>query len=100
MPLEISPALFAPMQQIVQQTAPFSSAVGTASFRIDQAGAIILTTSQVARPGHIAEREELDAALKVATAERLRLFIERHPTSRYRPEAEAALRRLETIRKP
>lgn len=49
---------------------------------------------QVARPGHVAEREELDAALKAGTAEALLLFIDRHPRSRYRTEAEAALRQL------
>lgn len=49
---------------------------------------------QVARPGHFAEREELDAALKADTADALLLFVERHPESRYRPEAEAALNRL------
>lgn len=43
------------------------------------------------RPSHIAEREELDAALAKGTAEALVLFLERHPQSRYRPEAEAAL---------
>lgn len=49
---------------------------------------------QVARPGHVAEREELDAALKAGTAEALLLFIDRHPHSRYRAEAEATLRQL------
>ncbi|KAF0227767.1 MAG: hypothetical protein FD175_2473 [Beijerinckiaceae bacterium] len=49
---------------------------------------------QIARPGHFAEREELDSALKTNTADALSLFIERHPDSRYRPEAEAALKRL------
>mgnify|MGYP000237462118 CR=1 FL=1 len=47
-----------------------------------------------ARPGHFAEREELDAALKAGTADALLLFIDRHPRSRYRPEADAALRQL------
>lgn len=49
---------------------------------------------QVARPGHIAEREELDAALEAGTVDALLLFIDRHPKSRYRAEAENALRRL------
>lgn len=49
---------------------------------------------QVARPPHFAEREEIDAALKAGTAEALLLFIDRHPRSRYRDEAEAALRQL------
>lgn len=49
---------------------------------------------QVARPGHFAEREELDAALKANTVDAVSLFIERHPDSRYRLEAEAALKRL------
>jgi outer membrane protein assembly factor BamD (BamD/ComL family) len=49
---------------------------------------------QVARPPHFAEREEIDAALKAETAEALLLFIDRHPHSRYRAEAEAALRQL------
>lgn len=47
------------------------------------------------RPGHFAEREELDAALAAGTADALRLFLERHPESRYRPEAEAALRKID-----
>lgn len=51
-------------------------------------------TMPLARPGHFAEREELDVVLQLGTAEALRDFIERHPASRYRPEAEAALRKL------
>ena len=47
-----------------------------------------------ARPGHFAEREELDAALKAGTTEALILFLERHPDSRYRVEAQDALHRL------
>lgn len=52
------------------------------------------TAAAPARPGHFAEREELDAALKAGTAEALLLFIDRHPQSRYRAEAEAALRQI------
>ena len=44
------------------------------------------------REPHFAEREELDAALAKGTLEALLLFIERHPQSRYRLEAEKALR--------
>ncbi len=55
---------------------------------------------QVARPGHFAEREELDAALKANTIDALSLFIERHPESRYRPEADAALKQLDASRPP
>lgn len=46
------------------------------------------------RPGHVAEREELDAAHAKGTTEAYILFIERHPASRYRAEAEARLRKL------
>lgn len=49
---------------------------------------------QVARPPHFAEREELDAALAAGTIDSLLLFIDRHPNSRYRAEADDALRRL------
>lgn len=52
---------------------------------------IVPVTMPPPRPSHIAEREELDAALAKGTAEALALFLERHPQSRYRPEAEAAL---------
>jgi hypothetical protein len=45
-----------------------------------------------AREPHFAEREELDAALAAGTREALLLFTERHPQSRYRPEADSALR--------
>lgn len=54
----------------------------------------ILVTMPLPRPGHFAEREELDAALAAKTAEALRLFLDRHPQSRYRAEAEQALARL------
>lgn len=47
-----------------------------------------------ARPGHIAEREELDAALAKGTRAALELFIRRHPNSRYRAEAEERLRAI------
>lgn len=39
----------------------------------------------------VAEREELDAALRACTPEAIRHFLERHPESRFRKEAEAAL---------
>lgn len=55
---------------------------------------IVVSTMPPPRPGYFAEREELDAALQAGTVDALLLFIERHPNSRYRPEAEAALRRL------
>lgn len=63
-----------------------------------ETGSALVMAAAPARPGHIAEREELDAALKAGTPEALRLFIERHPESRYRPEAESALRTLEQPR--
>lgn len=47
-----------------------------------------------ARPGHIAEREELETALARGTREAVQLFIDRHPDSRYREDAEAYLRQL------
>lgn len=60
------------------------------------AGQVIIEIAKMApaRPGHIAEREELDAALEAGTVDALLLFIDRHPKSRYRAEAENALRRL------
>jgi hypothetical protein len=57
-------------------------------------GLIVLATMPLPRPPHIAEREELDAALALGTRAAIEHFIERHPRSRYRPEAEAALARL------
>jgi hypothetical protein len=83
-----------------QLQAPLTIAISMSASNQAIYGAIIPTTSQVARPGHLAEREELDAALKAGTIERLRLFIDRHPGSRYRQEAEAAMRRFEKLRKP
>lgn len=47
------------------------------------------------RAPHLAEREELDAALSRPGPEALMLFIERHPDSRYRDEAEEALRKFQ-----
>ncbi len=57
-------------------------------------GAIRSASMPLPRPGHVAEREELDAAHIKGTAEAYILFIERHPASRYRAEAEARLRKL------
>lgn len=79
----------------MHQAAP-SSAVTLLMIDPDTTPIVTLATVPPARPGHFAEREELDAALKAGTREALRLFIDRHPQSRYRPEAEEALRRLET----
>lgn len=59
-----------------------------------ESGLLRLSRMAPARPGHFAEREELDAALAAGTAGALQLFIERHPKSRYRDEAEMALTRL------
>lgn len=53
-----------------------------------------VATVPPARPGHFAEREELDAAIKAGTAAALQLFIRRHPNSRYRIEAEERLRAI------
>lgn len=54
-----------------------------------------LATMAPRRAPHLAEREELDAALARRSADALQLFIERHPESRYRAEAEEALRKLQ-----
>jgi hypothetical protein len=40
-----------------------------------------------ARPGHIAERQELEAARRAGTRAAYDLFLARHPNSRYAPEA-------------
>ncbi len=40
-----------------------------------------------ARPGHVAELEELQAARAKGTREAYDLFLARHPTSRYAAEA-------------
>jgi hypothetical protein len=58
---------------------------------------VFVMAAAPARPGHIAEREELDAALRAGTPEALHLFVERHPESRYRPQAENALRAIELL---
>jgi hypothetical protein len=42
-----------------------------------------------ARPGHIAELEELQAARSIGTREAYDLFLARHPGSRYAAEAKA-----------
>jgi hypothetical protein len=42
-----------------------------------------------ARPGHLAEREELQAARGKGTREAYDLFLARHPGSRYAAEARA-----------
>jgi hypothetical protein len=42
-----------------------------------------------ARPGHIAELQELDAARKAGTIAAYDLFLARHPQSRYAPQARA-----------
>lgn len=49
-----------------------------------------------ARPGHIAIKEEYDRALAIGTTAALRLFIARHPNSRWTAEAR---KRLQTLRK-
>lgn len=64
---------------------------------VDPFEGVIQVTMPLPRPGHFAEREELDAALASGKIEDLRLFLQRHPESRYRPEAEAALRKLDPL---
>lgn len=71
----------------------------TVSFYRENAPSFIVSGQNVtkiaaapARPGHIAEREELDSALARGTREAVQLFIDRHPDSRYRSEAEEFLR--------
>jgi hypothetical protein len=49
---------------------------------------------QPARPGHVAELEELEAARRKGTAEAFDLFLARHPTSRYADQARAERARL------
>lgn len=78
---------------------PAKAATPHGVVRIDATSAIapsplIVVAAAPARPGHFAEREELDAALQAGTVDALLLFIDRHPNSRHRPEAEATLRRL------
>ncbi len=46
------------------------------------------------RAPHLAEREELDAAIQAGTEVAIRSFLERHPESRYRDEAQAALNKM------
>lgn len=57
------------------------------------AGAIRVTVPP-ARPPEIAEQEEFDAACVAGTAAALQLFIERHPQSKWRAEAEVRLRNI------
>jgi hypothetical protein len=47
-----------------------------------------------ARPGHFAEREELEAARRAGTRAAYDLFLARHPNSRYAPEARQERERL------
>jgi hypothetical protein len=47
-----------------------------------------------ARPGHVAELEELQAARSKGTREAYDLFLARHPGSRYAPEARAERAKL------
>jgi hypothetical protein len=44
---------------------------------------------QAARPGHLAELEELQSARSKGTLEAYDLFLARHPESRYAAEARA-----------
>lgn len=52
-------------------------------------------TMPLPRPPEIAEHEEFVAATTANTPEALRLFIARHPESRWRAEAEKRLEALE-----
>lgn len=70
------------------------AAMATATVLDTTPEGFLRVTMPLPRPGHIAEREELDMALAKKTREALLLFIDRHPDSRYRPEAEAALKLL------
>jgi hypothetical protein len=47
-----------------------------------------------ARPGHIAELEELEAARRAGTRAAYDMFLARHPESRYAPEARRERDRL------
>jgi hypothetical protein len=47
-----------------------------------------------ARPGHVAELEELQAARAKGTREAYDLFLARHPASRYAPQAKAERARI------
>ncbi len=85
-----------PNQSVLRSAIVYQSLSDFRPFAADPAcpEAILPVTMPPPRPGHFAEREELDAALQRGTAEALREFIERHPKSRYRAEAESALRTL------
>jgi hypothetical protein len=48
---------------------------------------MLMTSSAPPRPGHIAELQELEAARKAGTLAAYDLFLARHPTSRYAPDA-------------
>jgi hypothetical protein len=47
-----------------------------------------------ARPGHVAELEELEAARRAGTVAAYDLFLARHPNSRYAPAARQERARL------
>jgi hypothetical protein len=47
-----------------------------------------------ARPGHVAELEELDAARRVGTRAAYDMFLARHPGSRYATEARRGREKL------
>jgi hypothetical protein len=74
---------------------PVPAIMETASSGMTETGPLLVMAAAPARPGHVAEREELDAALNAGTLEALRLFLERHPDSRYRQQARDALRVFE-----
>lgn len=88
-----------PIQIIQEVCSPAETVIRAAGMAVpmNSADTSFISTASVppARPGHLAEREELDAALKAGTREALMLFIDRHPQSRYLTEAEEALRHLE-----
>jgi hypothetical protein len=60
----------------------------------DQASKNWLEAAQRARPGHIAELEELEAARRSGTRAAYDLFLERHPQSRYAPQARSERMKL------
>lgn len=62
--------------------------------RVADAAPIVIVAAAPARDPAIAEREEFDAAMAANTAPALRLFLDRHPKSPWRAQAEKTLRSL------
>lgn len=71
--------------------------VATSSFMTTSSQPEAAAGANMARDGETAVKEEFDAAMKSGTAERLELFVVRHPDSKFAPRAAEALDALRRL---